>query len=130
MRRDSQYRLPPYADRCRSVGIESLSRRRLNLSAMFVYDLFSGRVDSRALLANLSVNSVTRSLRNVRYLVLERHRSNYGMFESVDYVSRAFNVFAHFYSHTIDRSAFKSLVRSYVVTDDVLKRNGFLLLLD
>lgn len=127
VRRDADYRLPSYASRCESIGIESLSRRRINLGAKFVFDVLTGRVDSADLASRFQVNDPTRALRNTSFLILARHRSNYGLYEPVNNLSRIFNMFAHFYSDSIDRSAYRMAVRSFTLTDSILKRHGFLL---
>lgn len=126
VRRGQDYRLPSYVSRCESIGLESLSRRRFNLAALFVYDILTGRVDSPELLDKFKVNVPTRNFRNSRYLVLARHRSNYGLFEPVNNLSRIFNLFSHHQAVSATRGAFRSLVRSTVLTDANLKRHGFL----
>lgn len=127
MRRDAQYRLPSYTSRCDLIGIESLLRRRINLGAMFVFDVLTGRLDSPNLASKFQINVPTRTLRNDSFLVLARHRSNYGLFEPVNNLPRIFNMFAQFYAVTAGRFAFRSAVKSFALTDSLLERHGFLL---
>lgn len=127
MKRDSDFRLPSYESRCSSIGMERLSRRRFSLGAMFVYDVLTGRVDSPDLASKFEINAPIRSLRETSFMVLARHRSNYGLFEPVNNLSRVFNLFSRAYGDSVSRSAFRSSVRSFVLTDSMLKKHGFLL---
>lgn len=127
VRRDENYRLSSYSSRCRSVGIESISRRRINLSVMFAFDVLSSRIDSPDVISKFVVNAVDRPLRNVRYFTLDAHRSNYGIFEPVNYESRAFIVFAHLYDGAVSRYSFRASVRSAELTGSMLKSHGFLI---
>lgn len=130
VRRDVNYRLPSYISKCQSIGIESLSHRRLNLSAMFVFDMLNNRIDAPNLCSKLSINRPNRSIRNASYLVLDNHRFNYGLFEPVNNLSRIFNMFAHLYSGSISRFVFRRCIKLFVLTEAMLKRNGFLLSID
>lgn len=120
----------PLVSRCELVGIESLSRRRFNLSAMFVFDVLSGRVNCPQLLSKFRVNEPLRTLRNADYLTLQRHRVNYGLFEPVNNMTRVFNVFAHFFGSSSTRHQFRSAVRSMDLTDAMLNRLGFMISAD
>lgn len=111
VRRDAQYRLPSYASRCQSIGIESLSRRRLNLLVMFEYDLLIDRLRAPRLLSKFKINDPVRSLRNADYLSLSSHRVNYGPFEPVNNMSRAFNMFSDVYRTSVSRYGFRLAVR-------------------
>lgn len=76
MRRDENYRLPSFVSRCESIGIESLSCRRFNLSALYVSDVLTGGLDSSALRSKINVIQPVRILRNVQYLTIKRHDCN------------------------------------------------------
>lgn len=130
VRRDDNHRLPTYVDRCKSIGFESLLRRRLNLSALFVFDSLRGRVDAPTLASKLRRNESLRSLRNDSFWSLAGHRTNYGQFEPVNDMSRTFNLFAHFYDERLTRFQFRSSIRSAVLTNEMLRKNGFLLTLE
>ena len=127
VRRDSNYRLPPYAYRCDLVKIESLSRRRLNLCALFVFDILRGRVKAPGLSTMLRVNEPPRPLRDEDYFLLDHHKTNYGLFEPVTNMSRTFNLFAHLYDELVTRDQFRLRVRSLKLTDEMLKRHGFMI---
>lgn len=127
VQRDRNYRLPPYVSRCESIGMEPLWRRRFNLSAMFVFDLLRGRICAPQLLLKLQLNEPVRVLRRVNYLTLVRHRTNYGMFEPINNLSRIFNMFAHLYDLQVTRNAFRLAVKTLNLTDSILRNHGFLL---
>lgn len=63
------------------------------------------------------------SLRSVRYLVLDCHRSNYGVFEPVNYIWRVFNMFAHLYNGSIGCYSFRAAEKSCILTDIFVIRN-------
>lgn len=102
-------------------------RRRLNLCAMFVFDILKGRIDAPALVLKLKRSQPLRSLRYGDYLTLDRHRTNYGQFEPVNDMSRTF---AHLYGDQMTRWQFRAKIRSAVLTNDMLRRGGFLLTLN
>lgn len=88
VRRDSEYRLPPYPLRCSTLNLESLSRRRTNSCIFFVFDVLSGNIDAPHL------GEIFDSIRNVpghsygmRVINFFRnvfHRTNYGSSEPVN----------------------------------------------
>lgn len=127
VRRDANHRLPPYISRCKSIGMETLFRRRLNLSAMFVFDVLRERINSPSLSLKIRLNEPERSLRSVDYLLLDRHRTNYGLFEPITNVSRTFNMFSHLYDLLVTRNQFRSRVRLMPLSNAMLSRHGFLL---
>lgn len=57
------YALPPYDERCKSIGLESLERRRYNTCVCFIYDLLEGHIDTPALVSMLDLNENTRVTR-------------------------------------------------------------------
>lgn len=118
--RDENCRLHSNVSSCESIRIETLSRRRPNLTAMFVFDVLSGRLDSSALLWNFKISQPVGKLRNVHYLSVERHRTNYGLLEAVSFMSRAFNVLAHLFDSTVTRYT----VRATVMAESTLKSHG------
>ena len=91
VRRDTNFRLPPYNDRCSSVGIEPLSVRRINQSALFIFDLLTGKIDAGSITDKLNISVPLRTLRNHNFIRLEQHRTNYGLFEPITNMSRIFN---------------------------------------
>lgn len=125
VRRGSDFSLPPYLTRCKSIGIETLSRRRLNLCALFVFDILRGRIKVPSLFLKLKLNEPIRVLRTTNHLLVDVHRTNYGSFEPINNMSRTFNLFSHLYNLIVSRHAFRLAVRSMVLTDSVLQRHGF-----
>lgn len=105
---------PPYVIRCKSIGIETLQHRRINLCALFVFDMVRGRINAAILLSKFNVP--TRPLRNTNYPLLDRHRTNYELFEPVTNMSRIFNKCSHLYSDSITRQVFRSAVCSLILT--------------
>lgn len=85
------------------------------------------RVDSPDLSSKFQINVPIRTLRNASFFVIARYRSNYGLFELLNNLSRIFNLFAHFYRVSVNRSSFRIAVRSFALTDLMLERNRFLL---
>lgn len=93
VRRGNDFRLPPYKDRCASIGIEPLFVRRLQHCAFFVFDLLKGKIDAPLLRNKLNISTPVRNLRNHEFIRLEQHRTNYGLFEPITNMSRIFNRF-------------------------------------
>lgn len=91
VRRDANFRLPPYSERCELLKLEALSARRVKQCALFVFDLLKGRINTPDLLGKLNVSVPLRSLRNHQFIRLERHRTDYGFFEPITNMSRIFN---------------------------------------
>jgi hypothetical protein len=108
VRRDANFRLPSYVSRCESIGLETLCRRRTNLSVFFAYDLLRGRIDSPSLRSLLVVNE-HGCLRVVQ------HRTDYGYYEPVNNLCRVFNPFSRLFVASASRDIFRSRVRSEVL---------------
>jgi hypothetical protein len=49
--------LPPYVDRCALIRLETLAERRVNACDMFIFDIWSGGVNSLNLLSLISINA-------------------------------------------------------------------------
>ncbi|XP_037038297.1 uncharacterized protein LOC119075847 [Bradysia coprophila] len=76
VRRDENYKLPPYIDRCCSIDIEPLARRRINACALFTFDLLSGGLDSFEITRRITLNP--RPTRADDLLIVDEHRTNFG----------------------------------------------------
>lgn len=83
--------LPPYEDRCRLLGLETLSNRRSISKAAFVGKLLLNAIDSPTLLRQISFNVPPRLLRNRDFLRLDYHRTDYGQNEPVRAMCSVFN---------------------------------------
>jgi ribonucleases P/MRP protein subunit RPP40 len=109
--RDAEFRLPSYVSRCDTIGIETLCRRRINLSVFFVFDLLRGRIDSPSLRSELVVNEHA-------CLQVVIHRTDYGYYEPVNNLCRIFNPFSRLFVAAASRDIFRARVRSAVLPAD------------
>ena len=112
IRRDEEYRLPPYETRCELIGIEPLWRRRINLSVMFVFDLIRGRLDAPVLMSKIQRKISVRSLMHEEFFVISCHRTNYGQHEPINKMLRMFNFFSEFYCDMVSRHVFWAKIKS------------------
>ncbi len=119
VKRDANFRLPPYNSRCETIGIETLARRRINLSAFFIHDVLSKRIDAPELSSHVIIQRPNRSLRVNELLHINRHRTDYGMYEPLNHLCMIFNHFAQLYDRSISRNAFREKVRFTQVPDNV-----------
>ncbi len=117
VKRDENFRLPSYESRCRTLGIDTLQRRRINLSAFFIYDILQNHVDAPELSSRIVINVPTRHLRTQQFLNVNYHRTNYGFHEPVSELSMIFNCFADLYNPSVPRNIFRNRVRSAVLPD-------------
>lgn len=115
--RDENSRLPSYESRCKVLGIDSLKRKRINLSAYFVFDLLTNRIDALELRSQVVINEPVRRLREHQFLTVNYHRTNYGYYEPVNMLCVIFNSIAHLFNATVSRSIFRNRVQSSVLPD-------------
>ena len=94
---------------------------------MFAFNVLRGRMNSPCLSLKLRLNEPVRLLRREDFLLLDRHRTNYGLFEPVTNVSRTFNLFSNLYDSLVTRGQFRKDVRLMTLTNEMLMRQGFLL---
>ena len=78
--------LPPYPDRCRLLGLDTLERRRKIQQALFVAKILNGEIDSPKLLSTINFRASQRMLRSTSMLQNPFHRTNYGYFEPAAYI--------------------------------------------
>lgn len=105
-------RFAPYDVKCKLLNIESLSNRRKNSSALFVFDLLSGRIDAPNLLSLIDFNIPSRTLRNHEFLRLQRRRTNYGLSEPIRDMSSIFNDVSHLFEFGLNRFVFRKRLQS------------------
>lgn len=110
VRRDQYHRLPPYLERCKSIGIEPLWRRRVNLNVLFVFDLLRGRVSAPELMSRVQLKIPARTFRGSEFFVIDYHRTEYGQHEPLNSVLRMFNAFSHLYDPSVSREVFRNKV--------------------
>ena len=83
--------LPPYPDRCRLLGLETLERRRKGQQAVFIAKLINGEIDSPRLLSLLNFRALQRSLRSTDLLQPNFHRTTFGCYEPMTACIRVFS---------------------------------------
>ena len=83
--------LPPYAARCRLLGLEPLSVRRRNAHCSFIAGLLNGSIDSSPLLHRVDIDAPSRTLRSRKTLRLAQPRSNAGRSDLMSRMSAVFN---------------------------------------
>ena len=89
--------LPPYADRCRLLGLETLEHRRKVQQALFIAKLLNGDIDSPKLLSLVNIRASRRTLRSSSLLVNRFHRTNFGYNEPMASCIRTFSCVEEFY---------------------------------
>lgn len=114
IRRDADHKLPPYSDRCSSLDLETLARRRTNSCIFFVFDLLTKFINSPQLY------EILQSIRNVpsfNFRVVDVfknvfHRTNYGSSEPINSATKLFNKVSHLLVDGISRGAFRNMVKA------------------
>jgi len=117
VRRDENFRLPSYESRCKTLRIDSLQRRRYNLSAFYVFDLLSNRIDAPELRSRVVIYDPVRHIRRQPFLTINHHRTNYGFHEPLNELCMIFNTFDHLYVPEMPRNTFRDQVRSSSLPD-------------
>lgn len=124
VKRDRNYRLPSYLDRCASINIEPLWRRRINLNVLFVFDLLRNRIRASNLSSMIRLNDPIRQLRSNEFLVVDYHRTDYGQHEPMNSLARMFNAFSHLYDHSLSKAAFREKVKSMSLPASFMSQFG------
>ena len=86
VRRDENFRLPPYLTRCESIGIESLERYRINACLMFVFDLLFKCYLNASMISLPTVREENNRpvRRQIGLLRIDWHRADYGQYEPIN----------------------------------------------
>ena len=74
-------------------GIKSLEQRRKDALFMFIYKLFTNRIDCSSLLGQISLLVPLRLTRQQQLFHEAYHRTNYGQSACIDRLARNYNVF-------------------------------------
>ena len=82
--------LPPYPDRCRLLGLDTLERRRKIQQCLFIAKLLNGELDAPALLQMVNFRVPNRNLRNATLLQPVFHRTLFGKNEPFTACVRGF----------------------------------------
>jgi hypothetical protein len=91
--------LPSYEYRLRIINLETLESRRNNLSAVFIFNILHGRINSSELSDNVKLNN-NRTTRISKYLLESNHTSNYGYNNPLNRGIRIFNSRINCYDKT------------------------------
>lgn len=105
------YVLQPYLDRCAKFNLTTLIRRRFNATAMFIYDVLSGRRNSPFLRSLLVINDDSRILRNADLIKLKsRFRTAHSFNSPFNRACRIFNCVSNLIDPTLPRNEFKRML--------------------
>lgn len=109
--RDPQ-NLPPYNERCRLLGLDSLQRRRSIQQSIFVAKLLNGEIDAPALLTRVNFRTMGRQLRSSTMLTTRFHRTSYGCNEPLTACLRTFSLVEELFDFGETTGCFKRRVTS------------------
>lgn len=104
--------LPPYADRCRLINLETLYDRRVNLQRLFVFDVLRGHIDCPVLLEQVPFNVPPRRFRSFSLLAVPQHRTNFGFHNPFDSCLRAFNNVTDKFDFNVSNNTFRTRIRN------------------
>lgn len=104
--------LPPYENRCKLLGLDTLAKRRDDMRAVFVGKLLCGIIDSPNILAKLNLNVTSRVLRSTNFLRLPFHRTVYGQNEPICAMCNIFNSVFHLFDFNVSCETFKCRLRN------------------
>lgn len=106
--------LPPYPDRCRLIGLETLSQRPVSMQCVFIFDIIQGNIDSPVLLEQIPLYVPPRHLRYSSMLAIPHHRTNYGHFNALDFCLREFNRFSDSFDFNVSKNVFVNRIRDRI----------------
>lgn len=109
VKRDENHKLPPYIDRCESINIEPLARRRINACTFFTSDLLNGNLDAPNIASKIVLNP--HPVRADDFLIVSEHRTKYGQHEPINDMCTEFNRFSQLWFQDIPRVSFKTAVK-------------------
>lgn len=99
--------LPPYQNRCRLLGMDTLQRRRQLERVLFVQKLLIGSIDAPNILSQININVVSRSLRHTDFLRLDLRRTDYGQNEPIRVMCSLFNRVYNLFDFSISTHTFR-----------------------
>ncbi|XP_058449397.1 uncharacterized protein LOC131429340 [Malaya genurostris] len=103
--------LPPYTDRCRLLGMDTLSKRRNISRAVFIGKLLMGQIDAPNILSQVNINVPPRTLRSRNFLRLDYQRTDYGQNEPIRGMCNSFNSAYECFDFSISCDVFKNRLR-------------------
>jgi hypothetical protein len=94
------------------LSLETLETGRVIARILFVFDIFSGRVSSPPLLAEIGLRAPSYSTRRHDFFHIDYHCTNYGAFEPINAALNSFNEIADLFDFDLSRSQFVAQVKS------------------
>lgn len=107
-RSDNNFVLRPYIDRCTESGLNTLIRRRINASVLFIHSLIIGKFKSPVLREHMDLNTGIRTLRNPEFIRLKYCRTEHSTYSSMNNACRTFNHAALFIDPSLPHDQFRS----------------------
>ncbi|XP_037047073.1 uncharacterized protein LOC119081902 [Bradysia coprophila] len=110
------YRLEPYEERCKKIGLDKLSTRRKIANALMAYDLYNKRINDVNIEARFIRRQQHRSFRNERPLAEVLYERNYGYNQPMAKIIRLVNKYSGLM--VLSRNEFKAKVKEKLKEDD------------
>lgn len=107
-RGENGYVLAPYEDRCKELELDSIRRRHLNASVLFMHKIITGRLNCPNLRSQLNLNTGLRTFRNPEFIKINFSRTDHGQSSPLNLACRAFNFAALFIDPTLPFDQFKA----------------------
>lgn len=111
------YKITPYKEQLSSLKMQSLDRRRINSSIMFIYDLIFGYIHCPYLRNELLFNISSRNLRRTDVLKMKNRLIQLSPSFPVNQMCKYFNIVGDLFLQPITRNKFKSTLLS--LNDDL-----------
>ena len=83
--------LPPYEDRCKLIGLETLETRRSNMTIVLAFDLIQNNIETNGIIDRLVFNEPIRQLRIQRLMITQTSTTNYSFFKCTNRICRIIN---------------------------------------
>src|SRR6202012_604453 len=99
------YRLAPYEDRCRQLGLATLATRRTEIDSMMAYDLYNGTISDNNIARKFIKSNQNSVLRDNRLLRESLYLNDYAYNQPIARIIRKVNKFSDIM--TLNRSRFK-----------------------
>lgn len=93
--------LPPYENRCRLLGIDTLELRRRRAQAAFAAKIIVGGIDSPELLYRFNLYAPERVMRQRNFLYIPPRNRLYGMNEPLRVIAVVFNSIDHLFDFNV-----------------------------
>jgi len=107
--------LPPYLSRLQLLNMESLEKRRMVNSAVFMYKLTNGIIDLKELNEQIMINQSRYETRHRQMLVIRPSINNYMFYSPMQRFMRLYNQFYNSFLTSESVNIFKNQIRSQIV---------------